>query len=34
MRATGTYVTTTTLGEPVRAFVPHPLPPTKATAES
>ncbi len=29
MRATGTYVTTTTLGEPVRAFVPHPLPATK-----
>lgn len=27
MRATGTYVTTTTLGEAVRAFVPHPLPP-------
>lgn len=27
MRATGTYVTTTTLSEEVRAFVPHPLPP-------
>jgi Fic family protein len=27
MRATGTYVTTTTLGEAVRAFVPRPLPP-------
>jgi Fic family protein len=27
MRTTGTYVTTTTLGEEVRAFVPHPLPP-------
>lgn len=27
MRTTGTYVTTTTLGEAVRAFVPHPLPP-------
>ena len=27
MRSTGTTVTTTTLGEPVRAFVPHPLPP-------
>jgi len=27
MRSTGTYVTSTTLGEPVRAFVPHPLPP-------
>ncbi len=29
MRATGTYVTTTTLGEAVRAFVPHPLPPAE-----
>ena len=29
MRTTGTYVTTTTLGEPVRAFVPYPLPPAK-----
>jgi hypothetical protein len=29
MRSTGTYVTATTLGEPVRAFVPHQLPPTK-----
>lgn len=28
-RSTGTYVTTTTLSEPVRAFVPHPLPPGK-----
>ena len=27
MRDTGTYVTSTTLGESVRAFVPHPLPP-------
>jgi Fic family protein len=27
MRSTGTYVTSTTLGEPVRAFVPHGLPP-------
>lgn len=27
MRITGTYVTTTTLGEAVRAFVPHALPP-------
>ena len=27
MRTTGTYVTTTTLGEAVRAFVPHALPP-------
>ena len=26
-RSTGSYVSTTTLGEPVRAFVPHPLPP-------
>ena len=26
-RPTGSYVLTTTLGEPVRAFVPHPLPP-------
>lgn len=26
-RSTGTYQTTTTLGEPVRAFVPDPLPP-------
>ena len=29
MRSTGTYVTTTTLGEPVRAFVPRPLPPAR-----
>ncbi|HOX69818.1 MAG TPA: Fic/DOC family N-terminal domain-containing protein, partial [Burkholderiaceae bacterium] len=29
MRITGTYVTTTTLGEKVRAFMPHPLPPAK-----
>lgn len=29
LRTTGTYVTTTTLGEAVRAFVPHPLPPAK-----
>jgi len=28
-RATGTYQTTTTLGEAVRAFVPHPLPPAR-----
>ena len=26
-RTSGTYVTTTPLGETVRAFVPHPLPP-------
>lgn len=29
MRSTGTTVTTTTLGEAVRAFVPHPLPPAR-----
>ena len=29
MRITGSYTTTTTLGEAVRAFVPHPLPPTE-----
>ena len=29
MRSTGSTVTTTTLGEAVRAFVPHPLPPAK-----
>ncbi len=28
-RNTGTYVISTTLGEPVRAFVPHPLPPAR-----
>lgn len=27
-RTTGNYAISTTLGEPVRAFVPHPLPPT------
>lgn len=27
-RITGSYVTLTTLGEPVQAFVPHPLPPS------
>lgn len=27
MRLTGTYATSTTLGEAVKAFVPHPLPP-------
>ena len=26
-RITGTYATSTTQGETVRAFVPHPLPP-------
>ena len=29
MRSTGTYTTVTTLGEPVRAFVPHALPPAR-----
>jgi Fic family protein len=29
MRSTGTYVTSTTLGEPVRSFVPYALPPRK-----
>jgi Fic family protein len=29
MRSTGAFITTTTLGEPVRAFVPRPLPPTR-----
>lgn len=29
MRATGTYIATTTLGESVRAFVPRPLPPAR-----
>jgi Fic family protein len=29
MRSTGAYVTSTTLGEPVRAFVPRPLPPAR-----
>ncbi|MBL8388269.1 MAG: Fic family protein [Hydrogenophaga sp.] len=34
-RITGSYVTLTTLGEPVKAFVPHPLPPSApALAES
>lgn len=28
MRRTGIYAISTTLGEPVKAFVPHPLPPT------
>ena len=28
MRSSGDYVISTTLGEPVRAFVPHPLPPS------
>ena len=29
IRSTGTYATSTTVGESVRAFVPHPLPPTE-----
>lgn len=29
MRSTGTYAISTTLGESVQAFVPHPLPPTQ-----
>ncbi|GAA6118963.1 Fic family protein [Acidovorax sp. FG27] len=29
MRSTGSFVTSTTLGETVRAFVPHALPPTE-----
>ncbi|HEY4081278.1 MAG TPA: Fic family protein [Burkholderiaceae bacterium] len=29
MRSTGTYVVSTTLGAPVRAFVPRPLPPAR-----
>lgn len=29
MRVTGTYITSTTLGESVRAFVPHALPPAE-----
>ena len=29
MRSTGTYVISTTMGESVQAFVPHPLPPAK-----
>lgn len=29
MRSTGTFITSTTLGEPVQAFVPHSLPPAK-----
>jgi len=28
-RNTGTYATSTTLGEPVRAYLPHPLPPAE-----
>lgn len=29
MRSTGTYATSTTLGEAVQAFVPHALPPRR-----
>jgi hypothetical protein len=29
MRSTGTYVISTTMGEPVQAFVPCVLPPAK-----
>ena len=29
MRSTGTYTISTTLGESVQAFVPHPLPPAQ-----
>ena len=32
-RSAGSYVTTTTLGELVQAFVPHPLPPTEPALE-
>ncbi|MDN0077691.1 Fic family protein [Crenobacter sp. SG2303] len=32
-RSTGTYAISTTLGESVRAFVPHPLPPTAPALE-
>jgi Fic family protein len=30
-RTTGSYITSTTLGESVQAFVPHPLPPVEPT---
>jgi len=33
-RGTGTYAISTTLGEPVRAFVPHPLPPARPALAS
>ncbi len=33
-RTTGTYAISTTLGEPVRAFVPHPLPPADPALSS
>ena len=34
MRSTGTYAISTTLGESVQAFVPHPLPPTQPALAS
>ena len=34
MRTTGTYAISTTLGEPVQAFVPHALPPAKPVLAS
>ena len=34
MRSTGTYMMSTTLGEPVRAFVPHALPPRRPTLDA
>jgi Fic family protein len=34
MRTTGTYVTVTTLGEAVKAFVPRPLPPSRPPLEA
>jgi len=34
MRVTGTYITSTTLGESVRAFVPHALPPAEPELEA
>jgi Fic family protein len=34
MRSTGSYITSTTLGEAVRAFVPHALPPSKPALAS
>jgi len=33
-RTTGTYAISTTLGESVQAFVPHPLPPTEPALAS
>ena len=34
MRSTGTYMMSTTLGEPVRAFVPHALPPRRPALDA